>query len=284
MKSKSTNYKFMIGHVRPEFKLWDDWMYVTSQPQSEEDFVIYKQDIGSPILTDYIAGEYFYLFCLRRKLLAEGIRVEKISIAQYRRFVINERIGTKEPIKYHVEVVPPEIAEVLDLNTLSNDKGFGFLISTIVSFPVNYQPSVMRSLLKPRDFLITDMMSQYADSHPIRDLLRFTSDLLDAGILSDEQSINFLLGKMLIPAPSNGTFPFEVFLKINETLENAAIVFLEGGYILRDGYQRRSIGFCLERLNSFLLLEELKERGIDPLSVMGQQMMVSSDGKVATTV
>jgi len=74
------------------------------------------------------------------------------------------------------------------------------------------------------------LLEQYAGAHYIRDILRFSSTLIDSGILSGAEVNEFLGTKFLIPSPSCGTFDVRSFLQIFETLENSARSYWNDGY------------------------------------------------------
>jgi hypothetical protein len=120
------------------------------------------------------------------------------------------------------------------------------------------------------------MLGNYADSHYSRDILRFCADLVDAGVLSNAQVFHFLSQPLLIPSPSCGSFPLRSFLRIIETLETAAQCFFKHGYKpYDDPHQGRVCGALIERLNSYLLIEQLVKEDRNLNQVMGSTTMVS---------
>jgi hypothetical protein len=248
----------VVGHKRTPFPLWTGWRFATYQPVYPEDFPLTVE--VDPRLPDALVGEYHYLFSLRREL--ETINeFLSIRIAQYRRIVVREALGESSSNQPWTRVITPQQAEALDTLKLTTARKEGFLISSVAKFPT--------------------VLLQYATSHHARDLLRFLSDAVDAGTIDNADATSCLLINGLIPAPSNGTFPVTVFVQIMKTLEHAAIAYLENGNIPRTEYQRRAIGFCLERLNSYLLIKELRSRNIDLASVIGQQITISDSTHIA---
>jgi hypothetical protein len=124
----------------------------------------------------------------------------------------------------------------------------------------------LERLLKPivGDWLLSTAMNlsvcvanQYAKHHELRDWWRFLSDAIDAGCITNEESRIASLAGTMIPAPSNGVFPVQIFLTQLQILETAALAFIRGGFVERADYQRRSLGFCLERLHSYLILRDI---------------------------
>lgn len=247
----------VVGHKRTPFPIWNGWRFATYQPTSIEDFPI--PDVCDPRLPDSLVGEYHYLFALRRELESRKT-FSSVRIAQYRRIVIREVLGQPANNQPWTRVVNLEQAATFDALTLTTSRAHGFLISSIAQFPT--------------------VLLQYAMSHHARDLLRFLSDAVDANVIDNADATSCLLIDGMIPAPANGTFPIEIFLRIMETLERSAIAYLESGYVPRTEYQRRALGFCLERLNSFLLIKELRTRQIDLQSVVGQQITISDSSHI----
>jgi len=257
---RSSTLYAVVGHRRTDFPLWTGWQFSTANPELSSDFPL--SDPGDPRLPDSLIGEYHYLFRLNREL-KKTTRFDSIRIAQYRRIVVNVEMGDRAENQPWTRVVSADVARDLDAQKLTEPKDHGFLVSSI--FPM---PSVL---------------AQYASSHPSRDILRFLADAVDAGIVNDQDATSALLVNGLIPAPSNGTFPINCFTKIMDTLERAAIQFVSGGFMARSDYQRRSVGFCLERLNSYLLLKELAAKSVDLAAVMGQQLTISDQTRVTVS-
>ena len=80
---------------------------------------------------------------------------------------------------------------------------------------------------------------------------------------------------VFVPAPSVGVYPAAFERDVLLKLENCARAFVISGYIPREGYQRRVLGFCIERLHGFLITQELARLSIDWRDVMGKQIVVS---------
>lgn len=255
-----SSLQLVVGHKRTDFPIWRDWLFVTARPESPTDFLL--SEPGDPRLSDSLIGEYHYLFRLNRQLKRSAIPTT-IRIAQYRRLVINTAIGATADNQPWTRIVTGEVARDLDATKLTNPRKMGFLISSL--FPI---PSVL---------------AQYNSSHNLRDLLRFLADAVDAHAITEQDAAATLLVNALIPAPSNGTFPGLSFSRMMDLLERAAIQFIEGGFIERAGYQRRALGFCLERLNSYLLLKELGQHSLQIDEVLGQQITISEQSTVSVT-
>lgn len=129
------------------------------------------------------------------------------------------------------------------------------------------------------------LLEQYASVHHIRDILRFSSALIDSEILSGAEVDEFLGTKFLIPSPSCGTFDVRSFLKIFETLEDSARAYWNDGYTPYDHpYQSRVCSFLLERLNSYLLVKHLAKENQALEDVAGSTIVISDGLRIGPGV
>jgi hypothetical protein len=252
-----------IGHKRPSFGLWKGFSFVTYNKQEPTDWGLQSFEILSERLPDNIIGEYHYLFALRRQLEASD-NIKSISITQYRRFVSREQLGTPSSNKPWSSVMPENEAAKISPELLMPSQG-DWLVTT----------------LKKCDPNIT---TQFAHCHPIRDWFRFLSDCCDTGALSSEEAYYASHTNLLLPAPSNGCFPLKVFVNHMQRLESCATAFLLSGYRPYDGYQRRIIGFCLERLHGFFIQKSLVENGINLMDVMGHHITINDGDTIKATI
>lgn len=208
-------------------------------------------------ITSKVLSEYFSLFLIRRKLETLGITKGRITICQHRRFVTNVPIGEKATNLSSTQMIRSSIAPGLDQALLTPISG-DYLIGSIQTFR-------------------TPILNQYHNTHHLRDILRFFSDLIDAKLIEDTDAHNLLNMNILIPAPSCGVFPIKSFLEIFSFLEKCALVWHNGGYIPRTDYQARSTGFLLERLNSYLLVRILSSSGISVEQAIGYTTVVAEN-------
>jgi hypothetical protein len=201
------------------------------------------------------------LFALRRQLLDSSNKDgDIITIAQYRRFVLNFPLGKDSTNQSWVKVISTQEAEQFNLvDGLMPRHNQSYLLGSAVS-------------------LIDGISGQYAQVHFFRDILRFTSVLIDSEILSDNEANAFLNQKIFIPSPSCGSFTIELFIELFGQLEHAARVFWDNGYKVYDHpYQGRVCSFLLERLNSYLLLKHLLAKNLNLGSLLGHTTLVSNN-------
>jgi hypothetical protein len=261
--AKSDTLQIILGHKRPAFRIWQEWQFATWEPTSDSDFLIRAQT--SAQLPSNIASEYRYLFAIARQLKSiDAPQVKTIKIAHYRRLVVNQIIGRPSTNMPWANVISPQEAEQLSASTLTE--------------------AVNSELLITKAFSCDSILRQYHSSHHCRDLLRFLSDAIDGYVIDDADACAALSMTALIPAPTVGSFPISIFLDLIQTLERAALCYVENGFIQRDAYQARSIGFCLERLHSFLLFKLLQKKGIKLEDATGCQVTVSETSSIQPTI
>ena len=255
----------VVGHMRPSFKLWPGFRYVNFSAQTPDDLVI-PQDPALASVHNSLTGEYYFLFGLRRYLLnlAPEQLPQRVVVAQYRRFLITQPLGTPS-------------ANVAGTNTLTS--------AAVEALPTAlFLPAAGEWLVgQPIRFQV-GMMQQFHHAHSLRDLLRFVCAATDVQALTNEQANAMLAHPLLIPAVTVGVLPTSVFLHVMEVLERVALSYMKEGYIARVGYQARVAGFCLERLHSYLLLEEIVKQGLQNSPIWGHRTVASENNTISQTI
>ncbi|MES2351595.1 MAG: hypothetical protein V4641_28815 [Pseudomonadota bacterium] len=184
-------------------------------------------------------GEYLALFEIRRMLIAskaEGF----VGFCHYRRFALTDPVGTLAGFNYHAH--PDVLAQVRPEHFYGDGK------TPIVPISVVFAGSVMQ---------------QYQSSCVLRDLLTFFGDAIDCGVITDAEAANFLSGNAFIPAPTVAYIPVSWFVEIVHALELVMSRYYRYHHIEREGYLARSMAFCCERLQAFLLAKRIAEWGPD---------------------
>jgi hypothetical protein len=215
------------------------------------------------LLPDRLIGEYYFLFCLLKTLEHKSLP-NRICITQYRRFVAREPLGRPSSNAPHARTLRADEAASEAIGKLLLPTSGDWLLG---------------SALKTKS-----VMAQYERHHPLRDWLRFLADAIDDGAIDQTQALRASEETILIPAPSVGVFPTSVFLDHLSVLRKAAIGFRKFGFIARDDYQRRAIGFCLERLDSFLLRNYIIRNNLANKATVGTQIIVSPTPLLQATV
>jgi hypothetical protein len=247
------HHKYFVGHKKPEFIIWEKFLfYENSNSKSFKN----KQH-NETYFNHKIFNEYASLFALKNTFSSLIADNELITICQYRRFILNKKLGRPSKVMPWTRVLTYE-----EINSLSITNEY---------MPLNGNQYLTGSIIK-----IDGLMQQYASHHFLRDILKFTSILIDLGLLSNEEALLFLNQKYLIPSPSCGTFKLSCFISIFEILELAAIGFYEKGFKpYDDPYQSRVMAFLLERLNSFLLISHLQKNSLNINNISGITTMVT---------
>ena len=191
---------------------------------------------------DSIAGEngqalseYLQLLWLHKNIDKLAPEIEYIRIFQYRRFASKIKYGTTVVAENAVWVNTIK-EENLYLCADSFDR---YNSEELFNTPINFDEGVAY---------------QYSTAHVIEDLHNFTNFLVEKNIIDTPTADEFLNMKTLIPACNIGVFKRTNFQKQFDLLSMAAEFLFSKNYIRREGYQRRSVGFLLERLQSYLIL------------------------------
>lgn len=252
---EQNHLKYFIGHKKPEFPIWESFLFYEASNENSS-----EGDSSNAILSNHkIFNEYASLFHLKSTFDNLKNLDDLITICQYRRFVLNKKLGKQSINMPWCRVLTHKEAQSLKItNEYLPFPGNTYLIGSAIQIP--------------------SILQQYADHHSIRDILRFSSLLVDLGIFTNEDTFNFLNSQYLIPSPSCGTFTLGSFITIFRILEVAAMEFWSNGYKpYEDQYQSRVISFLLERLNSFLLISYLNQAHLNINNLFGITTMVAPE-------
>jgi hypothetical protein len=185
-------------------------------------------------------GEYLALFEIRR-LLLENKTGGFVGFCHYRRFALTEPIGELRGFNHHAH--PDLLAQVKPEHFYADGK------TPIVPISVTFAGS---------------LLEQYqANDGSARDMMMFFGDAVDCGVLTGQEAARFISGPTFIPAPTVSYIPVEWFVDIMRDLELVMSRFYRHHYIAHGGYRERSMAFCAERLQSFLLSKRIAEWGAD---------------------
>lgn len=261
-ENRSINY--FVGHKPPEFALWPNFSYYSPENSTKQ------AALPDPRLGEsWRFSEYASLFLLRREIDTRALQDnETVTIAQYRRFTLTHNLGPSANGLEWTRIIHPDDKRISELH-------------------LQTRPNAGLNLLIPRPMKFNEpagLLSHYASVHPIRDLLRFTACLVDHNILSAPQAEKFLIQSQLIPAPTCSTTPVCLFLHLYDTLERAALYYLNDGYINHnDPYQARSCAFLLERLHSYLLFRHLEDQQITTHKIFGFLTVIAEENTLKSS-
>lgn len=205
-------------------------------------------------------SEYAQLLWLHEHLDEVAVGYEFIRIFHYRRFVsvTPPKVGSQSENLVWATTISPDNLDIFEAD-------FG-------------RYSEYEVYNTPAQFA-TGMLGQYAISHVLSDMLRFTDFLLMKGITNPNEAVDFLHQSMLIPSCNIGVWRVETYRLIFGILRDAAQFLYSQDFVSRPGYQRRSVGFLLERLNSYLLLKSIQidsSRGVYGHNVVISDSLVVS--------
>ena len=252
---------YCIGHVLPAFSIPQDFTYVGPVFCNKASKTIFiPSESPGDVFDGRFLSEYAQLFGLADMLgpLGSG----SLYLFQYRKFIslrCGMRQSTNIPYAYaslgdEAEKLFPNITE---LNTLSSEVMVGPIIR-IPSTAANF--------------------SQY---HLVEDFAAFCHTLGTLSILSTSDISRFINYKLLIPAPSLGLYPYELFYSHMQILRRAWVRFYEIHFLPREDYQRRVGGFLLERLHSFLILDALQKQQLR--AHQGHQIIISDAAHIRSS-
>ena len=102
-------------------------------------------------------------------------------------------------------------------------------------------------------------LKEYARDHCVEDLLRFTGEAVDQGVVDRGEVLDFFREDMIVPGGVElGVYPASFWLASTESIERVVRACVARHATARDGYQARLWSFCSERLGSWLLLKRLR--------------------------
>lgn len=258
---KAAPRPFCIGHRAPLFEPPLDFTMVTPVGLGGRQEVVIGDDyLGDPT-HGRVLSEYLQLFGLSDRLQGSS-GADSILLFQYRKF-----LSLMHPARRSTNIPFAFVA--------TPDEARDYCIGTEAAASIEAR-MVVGPVLR-----VESLTADYARYHVAEDfdgLLRSMRGWFPAATCQ-----RFADCELLVPAPSLGLFEIGPFVRHMSLLREVWCHFHTHHFVERSGYQRRVGGFLLERLHSFLLLEELA--GIRREEVrFGHQVIVSDDAVVQPTV
>jgi hypothetical protein len=194
-----------------------------------------------------VLGSTAGAFALKNLVRERFPRATRIGVCQYRKFVSRERIsGVRDPRYRVMDVVPRALLPRERFAELLWPGDAQFLVSGPRRF--TRLPWHRRGYLK-----------EYARDHCVEDLLRFTGEAVDQGVLQRREALAFFREDVIVPGGVElGVYPASFWLATTESIERVVRACVGKHATARDGYQARLWSFCSERLGSYLLLKRLR--------------------------
>ncbi|MCA1326244.1 hypothetical protein [Herbaspirillum sp. alder98] len=191
-------------------------------------------------------------FALRRLILRDYPKVQRIGVCMYRKFVSVARIsGVPAEDNWMMDVVSDKEFAQQSLDQMLEPGSQEFVIGRTCGFSVG---GVSAGYLK-----------HYAISHHAEDLLRYAAAAIELGVFDKHEAEVFFNEKVFFMGGIElGVFPAQFWLRTVGQIEAVTWQCVQRYDTRREGYQARAWAFCAERLGSFLLLRELRSRYGEP--------------------
>jgi hypothetical protein len=206
------------------------------------------------------AGNYAVQHAIR----AKGARSELAGLFTYRRIVVRKDVSSTSPAEEGLEISIASSA-LLTLEDIHPEHDQEYLVPSPLEFPQG-------------------LIYQYAQWHHGVDLFDYVCLAERLGIIGPADVDEFARETIFIPGGCElGIYPASW---LEATLRKLALIGREfltrhGERILTyDKYQVRAVGFLSERLGSYLLIKELRNRypGGIPHSIFGDMCVIVPDG------
>jgi hypothetical protein len=250
---------YCIGHREMEFDPRLPFSFVTPNQNIRNDSIIIEDDRFGAVYSGSILSEYTQLFGVARRLL-DAQTDGQLYLFQYRKFISLRTPSLRSA--YMPYAFTADRAEAERLFPSADE--MASLDGTILTG--EYYDLAETSL--------RTVGGQYAAAHLAEDFAGMVATLSRLKGFSDDKCDRFINGPSLIPAPTLGCFPVDVFTSHMTLLSAVWGHFYRHFFRPRSGYQRRVGGFLLERVHSFLIQETIRDRP-DLSHQVGAQVVVS---------
>ena len=180
-----------------------------------------------------------------KNLLRQHPEATQVGICQYRKFVSRKRLGVPAENYKVMDILDRTKLQAQVLAEAMLPGGPGFLVGQPGQFTVNE--------------VSYDYLYQYKDVHHVEDLLRFTAEAVELGVLHKNEVGPFFQEKIFFPGGIElGFFPADFWIASISAVESVVRACVQRYPTRRDGAQARVWSFCVERLGSYLLLKHLR--------------------------
>jgi len=204
-------------------------------------------------------SEYSQLLWLYDHFDAIVSKYDYIRIFQYRRFVAQNEFGLPCSQPWAKRIRMDELSQ----------------------HPNEFSRSCAGELFNRPFHFNGGMLGQYASAHVLEDIFNFSKFLIEESIFDPQRASLFLKEALMIPSGNIGTFRTVTLREILSTLKQAAAFLRSSYFVPRSGYQRRVMGFLLERLTSYLILMRIADCASEPN--FGHYIIISNDHIIPNT-
>ena len=253
---------FCISHTPPVFTPPVPYQMLCPFPLGLADEVVIRDDRFGPDIDGANLAEYSQLFGLYELIKSGDIVADDLYLFQYRKF-LSPRMGGLESQAPWVRIVMPEdcaaqFPTVAELEAYDARVIVGSYFDMGESIPANY-----------------------ARVHVIEDMVMFAAACARNPLLNQEDVKAFATMHGIVPSPALCYIKTELFMKIMEILLATWNEFRGHYSIKREGYQRRVMGYLLERLHSYLLCKWLMD-GSEPNINIWHRFVVAGEKKASS--
>ena len=194
-------------------------------------------------------------FALRQYVLKCRPDATRVGLCQYRKFVSRHRVSAVPDPKYRV-------MDVVQLQSLRSDTYACHLDPGEAAFVLSAPRRFTRLPWYRRGYL-----KEYARDHDVDDLLRFTAEAVDQGVIGREEVLAFFNEDLIVPGGVElGVYPADFWLDSIGRIEDVVRACVGRFPLAKVGEQARAWSFCAERLGSWLLLKRLRSEAATGLA------------------
>ncbi|KQX20252.1 hypothetical protein ASD39_10380 [Sphingomonas sp. Root50] len=236
MSGRSPQF-YCIGHKPPAFTPRCDYLHISPNRFDGLNQMIVPDDALGDKYHGSVLSEFTQLFALG-ELLKDSPPDDYFYMFQYRKFVALKRGAQTASNMPYACASPAEEADGL----FPSPEDLAALDGRLLTVPALKIQSIARN---------------YARFHLTEDFAAFVISLRGSGHFDDRRCRNFINCGILYPSSSLGLHQIGIFLRHMAIMKTVWSHFADNFHEKREGLQRRSGGFLLERLQSFLMYEEI---------------------------
>ena len=161
-------------------------------------------------------------------------KYDYVRIFQYRRFVSPDMAGENCSLPWATRITSKQLGD----------------------FESSFSRRCENELFNQIYDLKETVYEQYSHAHIEEDMINFVNYLNMISIFSQSDTDKFMNDTIMIPACNMGVFHRQTLFWLLSQLKSASSFIHSKYFKERSGYQRRVMGFLLERLNSYLLIHK----------------------------
>ncbi|MES2494824.1 MAG: hypothetical protein V4618_01800 [Pseudomonadota bacterium] len=228
---------YCIGHKAPAFTPGCDYLHISPNRFDHLNQMLVPDDALGEKNHGSILSEYTQLMALY-EILKDSDPEGYFYMFQYRKFLALKPGGRTSPNMPYAYACKAEEADRI--------------------FPSPEEVGALHgSLMATPQLSIQSMANNYSRYHLAEDFAAFVISLKSTGHFDDKRCMQFINCNILYPSSSLGLHKIGIFVRHMTIMIAAWSHFADNFHVRRDGFQRRSGGFLLERLQGFLMYEEL---------------------------